>query len=184
MKAYYEIGDKFYASDYGNDIFLKIQESLTRLCMKNNSFSIEEGRDKKGYYIILVENKLPEIEAKPLYSLQCDKKEELDFAFEVAINKPVAFEGNIYDCDNLSVLRMIMLLKAYESGLALPDYWIDSNNNVHSGDVKGLLGNILVEYYKRNALLDVKYNEILQEIYAAESKEQLSLVSFEKLEAA
>lgn len=182
MKAFYEAGDKFYASDYGKDIFLKIQESLIRFCMdKDALFSIEEGKDKKGYYIILAEKRPVDADKKPLYSLQCAKKEELDFAFEVAINQPVVFEGNPYDCDNLSVLRMTMMLKAVESGFVLPDYWVDSNNNIYQGDVKFLLYNILVEYYRRNAELDVKYNEILQDIYDSDSKESLSKVSFEKL---
>lgn len=184
MKAFYEAGDKFYASDYDENIFLKIQESLIHFCMDNDSsFSVEEGKDKKGYYIFLAEKKSVDVDKKPLYSLQCSKKDDLDFAFEVAINQPIVFEGNLYDCDNLSVLRMTMMLKAAEAGFVLPGYWVDGNNNIYQGDVRWLLSGILTEYYKRNAFLDIKYNEILQDIYNADSKECLGNVSFEKLKA-
>lgn len=183
MKAIYEIGDKFYESDYSYEVFLEIQKNLTNLCMQKNScVTVEEGRDKKGYYLILAKNNLSDNESKPLYSMQCDKKDDLDYSFEFAINHSVFLNNAFYDCDNLSVLRITMILKASNvCSDVLPDYWIDQNNNIHTDNIRNLLLSILVEYYRRNCELDKKYNEILQNVYDCDSKEELEMISFEEL---
>lgn len=180
MRAYYEIGDRFYEADYSRDVFLKIQESLIEMCMeKNAQASLEEGRDKKGYYITLVGKKDTDNKEKPLYSLQYEKKEELECFYEVAINKPVSIEEGIFDCDNLSILRMTMVLKAAENGIELPDYWLDKDNVEHVGDIKGLLEKVLCAYQKRNEKLDRIYGELLHKLYGVSSKEELSELSFD-----
>lgn len=184
MFSCFKLGDKFYAQDFSEDMFLKLQQNLIEACMgKECRLTLEEGRDTKGYYITLAEKSAAEKNNKPLYSLQHEMKEELEYAFEVAMNKPVLVEEAYYDCDNLSVLRIMMLLKAKDAGLTLPEAWLDRDNKSHTKDINLLLIKILQQYRLRNEKLDEVFNKILDEIYSAESKEELQKIDFSSLGA-
>ena len=180
MYMCFKAGDRFYAKDFAEEKFLGLQQKLTDACMRRDCrFTVEEGRDSKGYYITLA-SKVDTRHNSQLYSLQYRKKEELDYALEVAVNQPVMVDRTRYACDNLSVVRMIMFLKAYEEGFMLKE-WIDADNVVHTKDINLLLIAILKRYQERNMKLDKIYKELSDAIFCAKSETELQKVSFKKL---
>lgn len=178
MRAYYEAGDKFYPCDYDNDTFWEIQNNLSVLSMDPaNKVALESGSDAKGEYITLVAVPEKSIDEQPLYTLQFAKQEELKLELERAINKPVEFDGAMYDCDNMSVVRMTMCAKAARLGMKIP-FWTDADDKEHTENALGIIQGVLKAYYARNIEFDKKYKAYWDKVTTCNDKQEVVDMKF------